>query len=97
MFLIQDIVYSVVGASQLQLLQGHSDKFAPTSVSKGSVIQCRRVILELFVIPLPGRDPDLGLDPGRGGSSPDLGFVGPGSMLLDSARRLAASLLLAVA
>ena len=68
-----------------------------TSVSKGSVIQSQRVILALFVTPLPGRDPDLGLDPGRGGSSPDLGFLGPGSMPLDSARRLAASLLLAVA
>ena len=71
-----------------------------TSVSKGSVIHSRRVILALFAIPLPGRDPDLGLDPSRvggGGSSLDLGLVGPGSMPLDLARRLAASLLLAVA
>ena len=66
-----------------------------TSVSKGSVIQSRRVILAKFVIPFPGRDPDLGLDPGRGGSSLDPGLVGSGSMSLDFAHRLAASLLLA--
>jgi hypothetical protein len=55
-----------------------------TSVSRGSVIQFRRVILALFNIPFLGRDPDLHL----GLSDSSAGAV---------ARRFAASLRLAVA
>jgi hypothetical protein len=55
-----------------------------TSVSRGSVVQFRRVILALFNIPFPGRDPDLHL----GLSDSSAG---------DVARRSAASLRLAVA
>ena len=46
-----------------------------TSVSRGSVIQSRFVILALFRIPFPGLDPDLGLGChgwGRHGLAPSL-------------------------
>jgi hypothetical protein len=64
MFLVEDVVDNVAGASKRhQFLQGHTEKLAQqvARVSKGSVIQSRRVILALLNIPFPGRDPDLRL------------------------------------
>ncbi len=88
MFLVKDVVDSV--ATNLLVHQSSNcckdmlRNLRSTSVSKGSVIQSRRVILALFNIPFPGRNQDLRL----GLSDSSAG---------DVARRSAASLRLAVA
>ncbi len=65
MFLVKDVVDSVA----INLLVHQSSNcckdmlrnLRSTSVSKGRVIQSRRVILALFNIPFPGRNQDLRL------------------------------------